>query len=459
MRKLAGLIFDPSDDLDGRVLRTMLPDPRVLPDFIKTASHLSYEQTNRLPDENFALVMLDEGRKLKKYAMVDKGNVALSIMYLGHQAHLLPHEAVKTAAINLSGACQQYGMEVPGWLKMAARAGVTGVSGKAQAPYDKGARVNKITFPVPESPKVTTENPRLGLHEEDKDLLDRTNMGGTQGENFKEIPNFSQKEKKPSASDLTMQKNASAQVVRREQITRTSPYVDVSGWDPETHQVEDHQAPPSQTLLDGKYPVDGYDQVKLAADYFKEYRLELHPRDRHEYCVKLASRMEELGIQVPEDIERYGSTTYAGDVDEMLKARRGLVSEEMQPALDTLLEKRAMINPDTFAEAVAEFDKLANLSYYWDANVPDPWFSVFGPSMEKMAAKDWTYNEQGVFVSLEDLERLALNGKTLVKKQFGHDFVEQFAKKPQAVFDNMPKQHKLILARMASDKHAGTATL
>lgn len=456
MRKLAGLIFDPSDDFDGRVLRTMLPHPEALPDFIKTANRLTSEQTAQLPDENFALVMFNEGTKLKKYAMVDKGNVALSVMYLGHQAHLLPPEAVKTAAINLYGACQQHGMTVPDWLKIAAEAGISGVSGKAQAPYAKKAKVNKITFPVPETPKVTTENPRLGLHEEDKDLLDRVNMGGTQGENFKELPTFSQKEKQRNDS-ATMAKQASAQVVRREQIYKTSPYVDVSGWDPEAHQVEDYQAP-SQTLLDGKYPVDGYDQVKTAADYFFEHRLEFHPRDRHQYCVKLASRMEELGIKVPEDIERYGSQTYAGDVDQMLQARRGLVSEDMQPALDTLLEKRAMINPDTFAEAVAEFDKLANLSYYWDSNVPDPWFSVFGPSLEKMAAKEWTYNEQGVFVSLEDLERLALNGKFLVKKQFGQNFVEEFAKKPQTVFNSLPKQHKLILARMASDKHAGTAT-
>lgn len=456
MRKLAGLVFDSSDDLDGRVLRTILPNPTTIPDFIKTAHRLTSDQTARLPDAQFALVMFSEGDKLKKYAMVDKGNVALSVMYLGHQAHLLPPEAVKTAAINLCGACEHFGMETPGWLKMAAEAGVTGVSGKAQSPYAKNAKVNKITFPVPESPKVTTENPRLGQVESDKDLEQRTNMGGVQGENFKEVPTFSQKEKKYDGS-TAFEKRASAQVVRHEKIIRTSPYVDVSGWEPEAHQVEDHKAP-EQTLLDGKYPVDSYDQVKQAADYFKEYRLELHPRDRHQYCVKLAARMEQLGIKVPEDIERYGSQTYAGDADQMLESRRGLVTEEFQPALDTLIEKRAAVNPETFAEAVAEFDNMTNLRYYWDANVPDPWYSTFGPSFEKMAAKEWTYNEQGTFISLEDLERLALNGKTLVKKQFGQDFVEQFAKKPQQVFESLPKPNKLILARMASDKHAGTAT-
>jgi hypothetical protein len=457
MRKIAGLVFDVHDDLDGRVLRAVLPDPQTVPDFIKTAHRLTDDQTARLTDDNFALVMFNEGTKLKKYAMVDKGNVALSVMYLGHQAHLLPPEAVKTAAVNLCGACQVHGLTAPDWLKVAAEVGLSGVSGKAQAPYAKKAKVNKINFPVPESPKQTTENPRLGLGDVDKDLEQRTNMAGVQGENFKELPIFSQKEKKPSASDLTMQKNASVQVVTRERTTRTSPYVDVSGWDPEAHEVTDHKAP-EQTLLNGKYPVDSYDQVKTAADYFRDHRLEFHPRDRHQYCIKLAGRMEELGMEVPEDVGRYGSETYAGDVDQMVQARRGLVTDEFRPALDLLLEKRAQVSPGTFAEAVAEFDNMTNLRYYWDANVPDPWYSTFGPSMEKMAAAEWTYNEQGVFISLQDLESLALNGKTLVKKQFGQDFIEQFAKKPQAVFDSLPKPTKLILARMASDKHAGTAT-
>jgi hypothetical protein len=184
----------------------------------------------------------------------------------------------------------------------------------------------------------------------------------------------------------------------------------------------------------------------------------LHPRDRHEYCVKLAARMEQLGIKAPEQIERYGSQTYAGDADQFVEARRGLVDEEFHPALDTLLEKQASVSPGTFAEALADFDQMSKLSFYWDSRVPDPWYSTFGPSMEKMAAKEWTYNDMGVFIDLEDLERLALNGKHLVKKQFGQDFVEQFAKKPKAVFESLPKPNKLILARMASDQHAGTAT-
>jgi hypothetical protein len=456
MRKLAGYVFDPYDDLDGRVLKSLVPDSSGIPEFIKTAHQLTEGQRMQLPDDCFALVMLDEGTKLKKYAMVDKGNTALSVMYLGSQAHLLPPEAVKTAALNLCHACQVHSLEAPSWLKMAAKTGITGVSGKSQAPYAKGAKVNKIQFPVPTEPKESTENPQLGKAD-DHDVVERTNMGGTQGTNFLEMPVFSQKEKARN-DGAAVEKRASMEVATREQVTRTSPYVDMAGWNPEPYQVEDHQNP-SRTLLGNHYPVDSYEQTKVASVYFEENWKHFHPRDRHEYCVKLAARMEELGIKVPEDVERYGSETYAADVDDMVNSRRNLVDlEQFGPALDTLIEKRAQIEPGTFAEAVAEFDYMSGLNLHWDGAVVDPWFTTFGPSLEKVAAAEWSWDGPGVRVDEPLLDDLALNGKFLLKKQFGPDFQEKFAKNPKGTFTGLPKATQVVLARMAMDKHSGNPT-
>lgn len=450
MRRLSGHVFDTYDDVDGRVLRSLAPSTDQLPDFVKTAERLTQDQIEKLSDDRFALVMIDEGRKLKKYATVDQGNTALSVLYLLKQAHLLPPDAVKIAASNLVAACHQHGLQVPIQLKLAAKSGESGISGKSQKPYAKNAKVSKIDFPVDGPPSEYTENPRLGQHDAANDDVDqRTNMGGTPGTNFLQVPAFPDKEKV---------KEASFDVRTREKSWRQLPYIDVSGWDPNAAAAVE-ATPAQQTLLEGNYPVDGYDQVKTASVYFEENWKQFHPRKRHEYCVKLASRMESLGMEVPEEISRYGSTTYAADADSYVEARRSWVHDEFKPALDMLLEKKAQVRPDTFAEALCEFDDMTGLRWHWDAQVADPWMSTFGPSKEKLAEENWRYNNQGVTISEDDLEALATNGFEQVKKAFGNNFAEEFYKKAKTVFSSLPDPHKLILARMASDRSGAGETV
>lgn len=448
MRRLAGYVFDPYDDVDGQVLRSVIPDSSKVPDFVKKAARLSLEQIDKSPDDQFALVMIDGHDKLKKYATVDKGNTTLSVIYLLKQAHLLPAEAVKVAAGNLIEACKHWGLTVPGNLKMAAETGTSPVSGKSQSkPYARNASVSKIQFPVPEPAKQSTEDPMLGEHDGGlQEIKDRVNAQSVPGSNYLKLPAFSMKER---------EKNASYQYATKQQSWRQQPWVDVSGWDPSSATAQDTK-PPENTLLAGKYPIDGYDQVKTASAYFEENWMEFHPRQRHEYCVKLVKRAEDLGIDVSEEAQRYGSETYAADVDSYVDARRDYVQEEFRPALDVLLEKRAQVSPGTFAESLCEFDTISGMKWHWDGKIADPWLSTFGPSIEKLANEDWRFSENGVRISVEDLENLALNGKSILKKQFGNSFMEEFAKKPKAVFDSMPKPHKVILARMAAAHNSGT---
>lgn len=451
MRRLSGFVFDTYDDAGGQVLRSVINDPSDIPPFVKTASRLTPSQIDALPDDKFALVLLDEGYKLKKYAMVDEGNTTLSVLYLLKQAHLLPPAAVKTAAHNLMAACQHYGLEIPQQLKMAAMTGMSPVSGKSQHPYMRGAKVNHINFPVPSGPKESADNPTLGNHDAAwDDVSGRTNAAGSPGSNFMELPLFPQKEKVKTAAP------AGAEVIVKQKSWFESPYYDASGWDPMSTEPE--PALPERTLLGDNYPADSWAQVKTASIYFKENVRDFAPRDRHEYCVKLASRMDELGMDVPPEVERYGSTTYASDVEAYVEARRSYVLEEHHPALDLLLEKRAQVGPTAFAEALAEFDKATNLNWHWGAQIADPWYSTFGPSLEKVAAADWRYDDCGTRINERDLERLARNGHERLTKSFGADFAKEFAKSPKAVFESLPTPNKLILARLASDQHNGTYT-
>lgn len=462
MRRLSGYVFDTYDDVDGQVLRSIIESPDQLPSYVKTASRLTPSQIENLPDDQFALVLYEGTSKLKKYATVDKGNTLLSAFYLLKQAHLLPPEAVKTAARNIIGACLQHGLEVPAALEKVAKTGTSEVSGKSQTPYAKGAKVHKVQFPeIAGEPKESLENPHLGRGDAAwEDVKDRVNVEGSPGTNFMELPSFPQKEKVKVAHAQAAQEleglfaNGAA---TKQQSWRESPYFDASDWDPSQAYSEEPKAP-SQTLLAGSYPIDGYDQVKTASVYFDDNWKALPARDRHQYCVKLAARMEELGMEVPENVARYGSTTYAADVDSYVEARRHYVHEESHDALDMLLEKRAQVSPGVFAEALCEFDKLNNLNWEWDARIADPWFSTFGPSIEKLAEAEWHYTENGLRIREEHLEGLARNGHERLCKSFGADFAKEFCKSPKAVFESLPAPNKIILARLASDYHSGTCT-
>jgi len=101
----SGLILDIYDDYRGDTLRALYPRQSDMPESVKTAQVLSPEDRSTLPDDAFALVMINGGETLRKYACIDEGNTRLSVEYFIKNAHKLPAVAQKTAAENLMKAC------------------------------------------------------------------------------------------------------------------------------------------------------------------------------------------------------------------------------------------------------------------------------------------------------------------------------------------------------------------
>lgn len=122
MEKLSGLVLDVYDDSDGTVLRECFPSPDELPEITKHAHVLTQDERASLPDEAFALILVDDGIELKKFATIDPGNTALSVHYFLKTANKLPVEAMYVAAENLWAACEQHGLETPETLKKLALA-------------------------------------------------------------------------------------------------------------------------------------------------------------------------------------------------------------------------------------------------------------------------------------------------------------------------------------------------
>jgi len=107
--RYAGVTLDWFDD-QGDTLKQKFPTLEDVPEIIKEADIRPKE---KLANEDFALIALDEGRVMRKYACHDAGTTAMSVIYFMEHGHKLPEEAQKMAAANLITSCLQNNMVPP----------------------------------------------------------------------------------------------------------------------------------------------------------------------------------------------------------------------------------------------------------------------------------------------------------------------------------------------------------
>ena len=139
--KFAGVTVDYYDDR-GETLKEKFPSADELPELIKSAS---VQDKDSLANEDFALVMVDQGNVFRKFACVDPGTTAMSIIYFMEHGDKLPEDAQKLAASNLVEACVRHNMLPPAAVTKVA--GISSllpkavdVTGKEPEPVVKTAR-------------------------------------------------------------------------------------------------------------------------------------------------------------------------------------------------------------------------------------------------------------------------------------------------------------------------------
>jgi hypothetical protein len=153
--------------------------------------------------------------------------------------------------------------------------------------------------------------------------------------------------------------------------------------------------------------------------------------------------MEELGQKPEGDVARYGSTKYAEDVTAHTLYRKQFVLPEEHPILNSLVEKIAQVEPQTYAEALEVFDKEFGLDRYWDSQLFDPYKSTFG---QEKVAEEWRYNYRNVYISEENLNKLKLQD---VEQVIGKHLAQQFIFAPKKVFEKLPNDKKYVIARLS----------
>jgi hypothetical protein len=199
-----------------------------------------------------------------------------------------------------------------------------------------------------------------------------------------------------------------------------------------------------------RYPLDSYAHVKQASVYFDEYSKQMAPEIRREYCSNLVKRASALGITVSAEARKYGGAGYAaqGEVDAALLMRNGVIKEAAhREALVLLGGFRETMEPEDFAVALGEFDKVAGITELYDRDIHDNYYSTFG---EKRADDDGAILVGNDYISQEELKRFAKTCSGKLKDAFGEDFVDEFRKDPVAITKSLPVDQKKMVIRLAT---------
>jgi len=354
--------------------------------------------------------MIDQGEKFRKYACVDKGNAALSVLYFLENGDRLPEEAQKVAAANLITACEWYDLQPPASLVKAA-----GVGGALM-----GAALMQ-------------GNVSAGVKRHDK-AMGKMKVGDLTGSNI--MPTQSGTEKTASMR----------------------PYVDVTGKSaPPRFEKVAHQRFALVKEGQGRFPIDSYGDVLEADRWFNDHGEILHPEDRRELCIKLAARAEEIGCKVTDHVRKYAGKGYATDGEiKVAVATRVQYFQDDSPERDMLnglMDKYAHVSPDVFCEAVCQFDQAMGLDHHWDDGVYDPWYTTYG--FTKVA--EWSFSTHGDKINEEQLKQVVNASYPLIAEKFGDEMANSLKKSPVSIFSSLPLDTKRILMRMANDPQPSPA--
>src|SRR6478735_3500061 len=438
--KTAGVILDLYDNVGD--LKSFFPSMEAIPQSVKEAYFLTAEERERLPDDSFAVVLLNGEDRLRKYACIDKGNTELSIAYFVKHGHKLPLEAQQVTANNLAIACDWYGIEVPDILQKHAflNAAMTALTAPSLI-KNTASKVHDNVAAVRAGDGVGTPRQQQAVGA----MMKGAEVSGSSLAPLQPPGDLSQAgARKPSQSNTSATKSAEMRVF--------NPYVDVTNKEPAASPSEKKA---SLYAYKGVYPLDTHEQVKTASQYFDENYRGMPFDMKREYAASLVKRAAAIGVPVSEYTRSCGAEGYApaAQLRMAIDNRLLFVDEKRASVLNELLASTEAITPEQYCETLAEFDKLAEIDHRYGSYLMDPVESTYG--IDKHAQEEGnSWSSGNDYVTKQQIENYAVTGFKTLTADYGADFAKEFKRDAWGVFNSLPLEQKRRLARAAGDNSA-----
>ena len=193
-----------------------------------------------------------------------------------------------------------------------------------------------------------------------------------------------------------------------------------------------------------KYAMPDADHVKVAADYFDKYAMDLSPEHRHQFAVAVARRAEELEVPLENrQVEKWASVTWNEHVVAHLEQRKSLLprNEQARKVLDELAASLTETTPQDAAEALKVFDKATGLDRHYDRGLNDPYASTMSKT-----ASGWSAEVDGRTITEPDLQKVAASKK--LAGYLGQSFANDFSKHPVEMFESLPDPEKVLIKQL-----------
>jgi hypothetical protein len=211
------------------------------------------------------------------------------------------------------------------------------------------------------------------------------------------------------------------------------------------------------------YPIETVDQVKTASAYFDKYLDRLHPAERVAIADNMEKRASDLGMHLENPwLYNYSTkkSSYSPEFDMHMRMRkeacagRKLEYNGKEVKADELLEKVAKlkdrVKPKEMIEMLNDFDKKAGLASNYDKNVRDPFFTVYGSSINPM------YDQEKIASDMYAVkfEKIAKKESFLNKlaQAYGQSFADGFKGDPLNIYKSMPSPDKQNIVNIAREE-------
>lgn len=207
--------------------------------------------------------------------------------------------------------------------------------------------------------------------------------------------------------------------------------------------------------LPGRYPLYSPEFVKKAAAYFVDYFGQFDSDDRHVFAQNVLKQASGLGVDLTEQetktLKKVAGDSYGDILGTQIKLRKEYVSNkpEAVETLDKIASAKEKLGPEKFASALSQFDKVAGLKKHYGKLLAEPYQAVYESRFEKEAGYTWEDESAGVSVTGKELVKAASDKYDKIKSYFGETLANSLKKHASEIFDSLPKDAKVIIARIA----------
>jgi len=391
-----------------------------IPDSLKTASIADPKDVDGLPNDLFALIIDRPGKEpLRKFACTDGPTTYVSALYLTRTHRSLTPEAVKVAAQALQKAADVYRIGLP-------------------AKIEELAKTGGLT--PPEETRLEENEKTANLNEMLEEVRKRR-----QEKKFQKQADLVGTELMPVGTPRTRSAGA-------KKLASVSQIVQLEG--PTVEQLE----PTPRDIQDGVktagavYPLDKMRDILDIEDAFQNGITKIAAQDRTVVAQSLVQREKELGVPSSPQALKYAGCHFRPPRElEAALDQRKVMGSRMGKGLDVLAYDKlaSFTNPLEYAEKLAAIDRFLGLDREWDRSLEDPW----GATLASEKTADIIYNKNGVFVSDNQLKRMAAKeSKKVLCAILDEDMVEEFIRDPVGVFQSMPEPMKQAIGRLTNDQ-------